>query len=197
MSLRFQLVALLVAAAFLACSTSAAPQASTRTTPLAVGDRAPDFALESHLGGTVSLAKALERGPAVVVFYRGSWCPFCARHLAQLRSLLATGEAVTLLAISVDDPATSRAFAAKIAKDGQGAVEYPLLADPGHRTIDAFGLHDSAYDGQDVDGIPHAAVYVIGVDGRIAWAHVSDDYRKRPSNEEIRGALRTVTAARP
>ena len=172
---------------FALATAAAAPQARSRTTPVAVGETAPDFTLESHLGGTVTLSKALERGPVVVVFYRGHWCPFCARQLAELRSLVAPGEKVSLLAVSVDDVATSRDFAGKIAKGGE--LGYPILSDPGHKTIDAFGLHDSAYDGQDVDGIPHAAVYVVGAGGKVTWAHVSDDYKVRPSNKEIRAAL--------
>jgi peroxiredoxin len=159
----------------------------SRTTPVVVGERAPDFSLASHLGGTVTLSKALENGPAVVVFYRGSWCPFCARQLAELRSLELGG--ATLVAISVDDASKSRDFAKKIAKDGRGDVGFALLADPGHATIDAYGLHDTAYDGGEFDGIPHAAVYVIGRDGLVAWAKVSDDYKIRPSNADIRAAL--------
>lgn len=168
----------------------AAPQAKSRTTPVAVGETAPDFTLESHLGGTVTLSKVLERGPAVVVFYRGHWCPFCARQLAELRSLVPAGKNVSLLAISVESVSTNRDFAKKIAKDGHGELGYPILSDPGHKTIDAFGLHDSAYDGQDVDGIPHAAVYVLGAGGKVTWAHVSDDYKQRPSNDEIRAAFK-------
>jgi len=37
------------------------------------GDKAPDFTLQSVRGGLVQLAKLLERGPAVVTFYRGGW----------------------------------------------------------------------------------------------------------------------------
>ena len=163
-----------------------------RTAPVAVGDAAPDFTLRAHDGSTVMLSKRLADGPAVVVFYRGYWCPFCGRQLSELRSLLRKDERVTLLAVSVDDPETSKTFASKIAADGKGPVSFPLLSDPGHATIDAYGLHDAAYDGQEFEGIPHAAVYVIGRDGRVAWARVSDDYRKRPSIAEIRTALETL-----
>jgi hypothetical protein len=37
------------------------------------GDMAPDFTLQNVRGETVQLAKLLERGPAVVTFYRGGW----------------------------------------------------------------------------------------------------------------------------
>ena len=76
MSRRYLFASLLVAAIALAGVPSSAAggrQATSRTTPLGVGDRAPDFTLESHTGGTITLSKTLERGPAVVVFYRGYW----------------------------------------------------------------------------------------------------------------------------
>jgi hypothetical protein len=40
---------------------------------LAVGSRAPGFALPPSTGGTWSLGNALQRGPVVIVFYRGHW----------------------------------------------------------------------------------------------------------------------------
>lgn len=160
-----------------------------RDAPVAVGDVAPDFSLVDQNGKTVSLADARSQGPVVLVFYRGYWCPFCGRQLSSLRSLLKKGEKVRLIAISVDPPETSKEFAGKIAADGKGAVVFPLLSDPGHKTIDAYGLHDPAYDGQQLDGIPHPAVYVINQQGKVVWAKIETDYRQRPSNQDIRTVL--------
>ena len=109
--------------------------------------------------------------------------------MAGLRTLLKKDENVRLFAISVDPPGVSKEFAAKLATDGRGAINFPLLSDPDHRTIDAYGLHDPAYDGDKFAGIPHPAVYVIDRNGIVAWAKVESNYRERPSNEEIRAAL--------
>jgi peroxiredoxin len=109
--------------------------------------------------------------------------------LAELRSLLKSGEQVRLFAISVDTPAQSAVLAEKLAKDERGPVNYLLLSDPGHTTIDAYGVRDPAYDGEKFDGIPHPAVYVVDRKGRISWAVVEADFRKRPSIEDIRAAL--------
>jgi choline dehydrogenase-like flavoprotein len=46
-----------------------------------VGSRAPDLVLPDADGRPVSLARMLERGPVVVSFYRGIWCPFCNLEL--------------------------------------------------------------------------------------------------------------------
>jgi hypothetical protein len=45
----------------------------TRTAPVAAERRAPPFVLPDHTGAPVSLERLLERGPVVVVFYRGFW----------------------------------------------------------------------------------------------------------------------------
>ena len=94
-----------------------------------------------------------------------------------------------LFAVSVDTPAESREFAEKIAADGRGTITFPLLSDPGHRVIDMYGLRDPAYTKQQFDGIPYATVYVLDKEGRIAWARIHEDYKQRPSNEEIRAAF--------
>ncbi len=96
---------------------------------------------------------------------------------------------MSLYAISIDPPETSREFAKKIARDGKGEVDFPLLSDPEHRTIDAYGLLDPAYQGQKIYGIPYAAVYVIDKQGRVVWSKIESDYKQRPANAEIRAVL--------
>lgn len=77
----------------------------------------------------------------------------------------------------------------KIAKDGKGEINFPLLSDPDHKTIDAYGLFDPAYIGKGVEGIPHPTVFILDKNRKIVWARVEEDYRKRPTNAEIRAEL--------
>jgi peroxiredoxin len=112
--------------------------------------------------------------------------------LAELRSLAKQEEQVRVYAISVDSPAESKQFAEQIAADGKGDVNFSLLSDPSHRVIDAYGVRDSAYNGQKFEGIPHATVYVIDKDGRVVWSKVETDYKERPSNQEIEVALKNL-----
>lgn len=93
------------------------------------------------------------------------------------------------MAISIDPAEKSRELAAKIAADGQGAVAFRLLSDPGAKTIDAWGLRDPTYAGQRIDGVPHPAVYVIDAEGKVRWSKIESDYRERPANAEVRAAL--------
>lgn len=94
-----------------------------------------------------------------------------------------------LYAISVDNPAESREFAQKIAADGQGEINYPILSDPGHRVIDAYGIRDPDYDGQKFEGIARPTVFVIDKTGRVTWSKVELNYQERPTNDDIRAAL--------
>lgn len=102
------------------------------------------------------------------------------------------GENVKLYAISVDPSDVSRTLAEKIASDGRGEINFQLLSDKDHRVIDAYGLHDPAYDGKDFDGIPKAAVYIIDRNGVVKWSKVENNYRERPTNEVIRAALESL-----
>jgi peroxiredoxin len=163
-----------------------------RSAPVSVGEQAPDFTLEDIQGNPVTLSATRGKLPTVLVFYRGYWCPFCAHQLSELRSLLKADEQVRVLAVSVDDHEKTKQLIDKIAADGNGAVNYTLLSDPSHKVIDAYGLHDPAYDGTKFDGIPHPSVYVIDKSGRVAWAKVETDYKMRPSNADIRAALEAL-----
>ena len=101
-------------------------------------------------------------------------------------------EPVRLYAVSIDGPEQSREFESKIAAGGPGSTAIPLLSDPDHRVIDGYGLRDPAYTDQKFEGIPYPAVYVIDKTGRVAWAKVHQDYKQRPSNQEIRAALNSL-----
>jgi peroxiredoxin len=163
-----------------------------RTEPVRNGEEAPDFTLEDIEGNSVTLSAARGKTATVVVFYRGYWCPFCARQLAELRSLINRNEQTRLLAISVDDRETTRKFIEKIGSDGKGSVDFTMLSDPEHKVIDRYGLHDPAYNGTKYDGIPHPAVYVIDKAGLVVWSKVESDYKVRPSNADIRAALENL-----
>lgn len=166
--------------------------ASHRTTPIEVGQKAPDFSLQDQDGKTVKLSALRGKSPAVLVFYRGSWCPFCVRQLTELGSLAQSGENVQVLAISVDPVEENKKLAQTLAAKTGGQLSFSILSDPGHQVIDRFGLHDPAYDGKRFDGIPHPAVYVLDKAGKVTWARVEQDYKVRPAVSEVRAALDSI-----
>jgi len=71
-----------------------------------VGQKAPDFSLPDQNGDTVSLHSVLQRGPAVVVFYCGEWCPYCDLTLRAYQRILPaiTALGASLIAISPQTP---------------------------------------------------------------------------------------------
>lgn len=48
--------------------------------PLVVGEKAPLFTGKDHDGNIFFLADKLKKGPVVVIFYPGAWCPYCNRE---------------------------------------------------------------------------------------------------------------------
>jgi len=89
----------------------------------------------------------------------------------------------------VDSAEDSKGFSEKIASDGKGAIPFPLLSDPKHRVIDAYGLQDPRYLKQTKAGIPYPTSFVIDKKGKITWMRIDHNTRIRPPNSEIRTAL--------
>ena len=77
----------------------------------------------------------------------------------------------------------------KIAKDGKGALPFPILSDPNHKTVDEYGLFDTAYIGKGVEGIPHPTVLILDKKRKILFVKIEPDYKKRPTNAELRVEL--------
>lgn len=172
---------------------------------LGEGDAAPDFALPDVDGETVQLAALLERGPVVLTFYRGSWCPYCNTQLHDYQERLAEIEAsgATLVAISPQIPDSSLSMQEK------NALAFPVLSDVGGEVSDAYGLTfqvDAATreryqavgvdlakaNGTDAWELPVPGTYVIAPDGTIRAAFVEADYTQRASVQQILDALATV-----
>jgi peroxiredoxin len=110
--------------------------AGTPAKPLQRGEAIPDVVLRSDTDEELRLRKLAAEKPAVLIFYRGGWCPFCTRHLAELgaieKDLLAAG--VQLLAISMDQPAKLRET------PNRDQLGYRLLSDQDATAAKAFGI---------------------------------------------------------
>ena len=169
------------------------------------GDAAPMFKLSNAAGETVSLESILAQGPAIVTFYRGSWCPYCNIQLRSYQQHLSeiTALGATLVAISPEKPTPADAQDA-------GGYEFHVLSDAGNEVADAFGIRyrlpqdlidafggrlDLAqYNGDGSWTLPLGATYVIDTDGTIVHAFVTADYRKRAEPADLIEALRKLKA---
>ena len=180
---------IIYAAAFVVFAALGVFAQTAKTEAIMTGDIAPDFTLSDNSGKQITLSEAVKDAPVVLVFYRGSWCPFCARQLADLRGLIKDGEKTRLYAVSIDSADKSNGLIKKIEKDGKGKINYAFLSDPQAKTIDAFGLRDPRYKDEAVNGIPYPTVYVVGSDRKIVWTKLEKDYKNRPTNAEIRAEI--------
>jgi peroxiredoxin len=172
---------------------------------LKAGDRAPDFRLPDVRGGFVQLKALLIKGPVVVSFYRGGWCPYCNLELRALQGALPEIRQLgaELVAISPQTPDESLSTAEK------NNLAFSVLSDIGSLTAKAYGIaFDLAEelrpiysraghalpDKNDDNGwvLPIPATYVIDQDGVIRLAFVDVDYRNRLEPAEIVAALRAL-----
>ncbi|WP_426699684.1 peroxiredoxin-like family protein [Rhodanobacter sp. Col0626] len=162
------------------------------------GDKAPEFALKDPDDHVVSSVELLAKGPLVVSFYRGVWCPYCNLELQALQAAASAIEArgASVVVISPQTAPNSR----KSQRDNQ--LTFPILSDEKSRVAAAFGLRFSLpdylvelYKGFKNDlptfnddpawVLPMPARYVIGTDGIIAYAEVNPDYTQRPDPSEL------------
>jgi len=178
---------------------------------LKAGDEAPEFALKDPDGNLVSSRELLVRGPLVVSFYRGVWCPYCNLELQALEAARAEIEArgASLVAISPQTAPNSR----KSQRDNK--LSFPILSDAKSDVANAFGIRFALPDylveiyksfKNDLPTInddsswvlPMPARYVIGRDGIIVYAEINLDYTQRPDPSvllPVLDRLRMDTAA--
>ena len=141
--------------------------------PLEVGAPAPPFSLPDENGRNVSLA-GLKGKAIVLVFYPGDDTSICTQQLCEIRD---------------DWAAFKRLGAAVYGVNGQGSnahgkfsakykFPFPLLVDSGWEMSRAYNAGW---------GLVRRTVYVIGPDGRIAYAQ-----RGKPSTAEILSAIEGI-----
>lgn len=166
---------------------------------LAAGMEAPDFLLPGADGVLHSLRGLTAEGPAVLVFYRGGWCPYCNIHLRGLQRELARIEATgaRLVAISPQLPDAS------LSSSEKNALSFAVLSDVGNHVARRFGIvFELSGELQDlyrqfghgleiVNGpagaveLPVPAVFVVGQDRRVLLAYADLDYTQRMDPAEL------------
>ncbi|OWJ68023.1 peroxiredoxin-like family protein [Inquilinus limosus] len=174
---------------------------------LKAGDKAPSFALKDPDGSVVNSAALLARGPLIISFYRGVWCPYCNMELQALEAARPEFERLgaALIAISPQTAPNSRKSVR------QNGLAFPILSDAKGEVAAAFGLRFRLPDYlvelyrslkndlpsfNDDPGwtLPMPGRYLIGQDGTILYADVNPDYTRRPEPEALLPALRQAAA---
>jgi len=165
---------------------------------LKVGDIMPNFSLPNASGKTIQLASVLKNGPAIVAFYRGSWCPYCNVQLNGYQQNLSEFKkrGATLLAITPEKPVQTSEMM-KVKK-----IEFDILTDKDNQfaqklglvfgvpaelkaLYQQFGIDLERSQGNSDWKLPVPATYIVEPDRKISYAFVDTDYTKRADPKEI------------
>lgn len=172
------------------------------------GTPMPDGALLDAHSRPTTLAEARGGKPAVVVFYRGAWCPYCNIALRTYQTQLQPelkARGVELIAISPQKPDGS------LSMQETNELTFTVLSDPGNQvaaklgiltapTADAraaqavLGLDLPTVNADGTDALPMPTVVVVDADSTIRWIDVHPDYTTRSETTEILAALDAAIA---
>jgi peroxiredoxin len=172
---------------------------------LAEGEQFPDFVLPSAEGRLVSLANLLERGPIIISFFRGEWCPFCQVMLTALTEALPEIEAAgaSLAALTPETgglPLTMKQrhnARFEVLSDidcGVGLAAGIIFRMPKlYRVrLEAFGISLPERNGNASWFLPVPATFIVTQDGLIAWRFVDVDFTHRAEPADIIRAVRSL-----
>jgi peroxiredoxin len=173
------------------------------------GDVAPSFSLKDPEGNVINSADLLKRGPLVLSFYRGVWCPYCNMELQALEAAKPEFDryAASLVAISPQTAPNSRKSVR------QNKLSFPILSDVKGKVGAAFGLRFNlpdylvelykqlkndlpTFNDDPSWTLPMPARYVIGQDGLILYSEVNPDYTRRPEPEDMIPVLQRAAAVK-
>jgi len=170
-----------------------------------VGKYLEPFVLPNTSSEPVSSEDLLTRGPLVITFFRGGWCPYCVLALCALQECLHEIEGLggTLVAIGPETQEYQRNTKVKL------GLTYDLLTDEGLTFSSSMGLTFVAppevkkllnsvridlavRHGSSSWLLPMPVTYVVDRSGRICYAYTDDDFTKRAKPEHIVSAVRVV-----
>jgi peroxiredoxin len=178
---------------------------------IATGDSMESFTLDDANGNSVTLDQLVANGPAVIVFYRGGWCPYCNLALrAYQRELLPKLDnfGSRLVAISPQSPDQSLSTAEKT------GLDFTVLSDPGSRLARRIGIsfqqREDVLEAQRKLGLdlaqvnaegsielPRPTVLIVDKEHLVRFVDVQPDYTARTEVADILRALSDMSTDQP
>lgn len=159
----------------------------------AVGCVFPDGDLADAEGKAVKLRAVLGGRPAIVVFYRGAWCPYCnlTLHTYQERLFPVLAErGVGMVAISPQNPDESMTLKEK------HDLQFPVLSDPDNRIAGAMGiLNQPMKEGAPI--VPMPTVALVDAEGTLVWIDVHKEHTIRTEVAQILDAVDRLIGVDP
>jgi peroxiredoxin len=169
------------------------------------GDKAIDFNLPNAKGGETQLFALLEKGPVVLSFYRGGWCPYCNLEFKGLSDILPQIQELgaSLVGVSPELPDNSMDTVEK------HQLQFEIMSDVGNKVARRYGivmqvpaimqplylqwgLDVPKVNGNDSWELPIPATYVINSDSHITLAYANINYTERLEPTEIIKALKSL-----
>ena len=170
------------------------PMDAKDVTPILTGSNIPTFTAKTPDNTAINFnAESIEK-PMILTFYRGGWCPYCNKHLADMRE---TEEKLIEMGFDVVFMSPDKPQRLQESLDAQTEeVNYKLLSDADMAISRAFGIafqldqptvkkyKDWGLDLQEASGFDHyqlpaPATFLVGTDGRIHFQYVNPDYKVR------------------
>lgn len=182
--------------------------------PLEAGDPAPRFRVETVESRAFDFDPLNLDKPAMILVFRGGWCPYCNMYLSDMRHVIPEIRAlgIDVLFLSGDRPELLyESLEDQVSKDIDG-LDYTILSDADAQAAIALGIAFKAaqrtvdYVNKKGDGyrkssmerhgvLPVPAVFAIGKDGMIAYSYVNADYKVRLPADDLLEAARAIAAA--
>jgi peroxiredoxin len=170
--------------------------------PLPSGSRMPDFELKDHNNQMVSSGLLLNKGPVVICFIRGRWCPFCVGQVEAMNLIADEIRDLDASLIAISPQTVQQSFFMA----DQHKLRFPLLSDPQNEVARKTGLvyrvpeyQQSIYkrafvnlpfaNGDDSWELPIPATFIADRDRSVLYASANPDYTDRPEPAEILQAL--------
>jgi peroxiredoxin len=166
------------------------------------GEAMPDFLLPDERGRLHSLQDYLSRGPVVVAFHRGHWCPYCrisATALAEAYpNIRLRGAELVAITPEVEKfnaelkAASGAPFPVLSDMDNGYAMMLNLafyVGDEKRQNMSAAGWDITPFNDSDAWTLPIPATFVVGRDGVVKARFIDPDYRKRMNVDDILAAL--------
>jgi len=171
--------------------------------PALTGTTIPNASVKTLDGKSVAFKELVSQKPTVLIFYRGGWCPYCNKHLAELQQIeqKLVDMGYQILAVSPDRPEILKKSISK------HDLDYTLLSDSPMNLTKAFGLafrvdnktieqyKEHGIDleknsGYDHHLLPVPAVYLINPDGMITFQYVNPNYKTRINSDVLMSAAK-------
>lgn len=150
------------------------------------GDRAPGFELPAAPGEVVDVGEPIGRETVVLLFFPLAFSPVCTREMRTVRESWDEWEAMgaRVFGISVDSPFVTAKFRE------EERLPFPVLSDFNREVAREYGvLHENLFGLREV---AKRAAFVIGPDGTIDYAWVSDDPGREPDYDALRDAAASL-----